>query len=940
METRQSVLFVAVLPECARAVYVRVPSGLDLITTTLDSRVTAIRTRIGLAAVAGGFFAILPQADCAAADMPRPDQQVYFGNCTALARGPVCLLPDDGRLLIWVSHPAPVTVTADNRPVQPQLADPADGGTRYTLEIPADARRLKVSAGDAMLLDLAVDRRSHDETLTRAWSLLREGQLDEAEALLGPITEGPHAGETTALLGRIALSRGETDAARHHLERAMDINLRTGEHYAGLRDATVLSYLEMHKTRRFDRARIALQRFVPPTPGHAESRYFLDNFLGLVAINSGDARSALAHLQAAVRQADRMGWDRRSLNAGMVLAVQLQQLGRRDDAIDLLESWRHRIPADSRPCERADYYTNLGWTRLLLLETGARAADPTPDLTTALTLYQEHCSADSRVNGWINLALAAFHAGHLELAAAHLESARNEIPSPELRMLLWSNDIDARIALARGDAQLALTRYHALEALASATLSPSARWRAAVGRAAALDALGQPTDALAAYAEAEQQLDGDIFRVPLDAGRESLMAARDWATRRHIDLALRVDDVELAFDLTRRARARVLRSVSTGRTTAGLSPDARQQWERALAEYATIRDAMSEDNALSWSLPADELARLEQLNRERGDSLKRILDEAISALGSADLDQHFRPARDGELVLAFHPLAKGWAAFARSTNGLEGRVTQCPDNEPAETATCLIATFADAIDDADTLRLLPIGALRNVDFHALRLGDDVLTAKVAVTYGADLAESPRQASVSRDKNRRALIVADPRGDLAAARTEAARVATALDGAGGWSYRTLSGEAATDRAVRNGLAGTALFHYAGHARFLGPRGWDSELALAGDSAFSVSDILAMDQVPATVILSGCETARTSDDTPPETIGLANAFLAAGSTTVVAATRPVNDTTAQSLVQGFYAHWSDVGAPEALRRAQLALREKQPDSDWAAFRLVAH
>ena len=119
------------------------------------------------------------------------------------------------------------------------------------------------------------------------------------------------------------------------------------------------------------------------------------------------------------------------------------------------------------------------------------------------------------------------------------------------------------------------------------------------------------------------------------------------------------------------------------------------------------------------------------------------------------------------------------------------------------------------------------------------------------------------------------------------------------------------------------------------------GWDSVLPLAESSDLTLGDILALTHAPRWVVLSGCETARTGTATPAESLGLAQAFLAAGSASVLAAVRPVADETAASLVDGFYRAWTQATpASAALRAAQLALRASDPAADWASFRIVEH
>jgi CHAT domain-containing protein len=238
---------------------------------------------------------------------------------------------------------------------------------------------------------------------------------------------------------------------------------------------------------------------------------------------------------------------------------------------------------------------------------------------------------------------------------------------------------------------------------------------------------------------------------------------------------------------------------------------------------------------------------------------------------------------------------------------------------------------------AGQIRVLPYGVLRNVDFHALPFAGDVLLATAPVVYGLDL---PAPADGA-EPGARALVVADPRGDLPAARREAERVTAALEAHRQWTAETLAGPAALAGALRARLGEVDLFHYAGHAVFGGPGGWDSVLPLAGSSDLTLGDILALARAPRWVVLSGCETGRSGAAAPAESLGLAQAFLAAGSASVLAAVRPVADETAAALVEGYYRAWSRATpAAQALRTAQLALRARDPQADWSSFRVVEH
>jgi CHAT domain-containing protein len=185
----------------------------------------------------------------------------------------------------------------------------------------------------------------------------------------------------------------------------------------------------------------------------------------------------------------------------------------------------------------------------------------------------------------------------------------------------------------------------------------------------------------------------------------------------------------------------------------------------------------------------------------------------------------------------------------------------------------------------------------------------------------------------------ALLVSDPQGNLAAARQERTTVATAVRAWGsGWTLHLLDGPDAGAGKVRRALPDAALFHYAGHGTFAGVAGWDSALKLA-ESSLTLGDLLALRHAPAWVVLSACDAAHSSDQAPGEGIGIAQAFLLAGSQEVIAATRPVPDRTARDLVGEMYRGWQPgADLPRQFLRAQRACMKRDPAPDCMSFRLL--
>ncbi len=906
--------------------------------------------RSGAWALARVLLAAVCAAGCGAQRQVEPLRVEIAGCRTVLASG-ACVLPESHKLRLWVEAPAAVRLELSAG--GEKLAGPGvevDGGRRFELEIPEAAAELTVSTPDdegrpPWALALASAR--EPDWLRRAAELRRAGELEAARRLLAErAPAGPPAerGTALAMMARIDLRGGEPDRAKELLERAIRDHREAGRIFDEHKDMAVLVHLEIQE-RDFSAARALLDALTPASRP-AEVAYFAAYYQGLLASKVGDSRSALHHLRQAARQARRLGLTRERRFAEQVLAWNLQRLGRSREAAALFSRLQRDDAPRADPCSRAKLLSNRGWSLLLALEAGEAGDDPRPLLTEALEIWAADSAkcflaAEERVNGYLNLALAELHAGRPAAARSALGQARELDRSPRVLHLLWRLDIEGRLALGSGRAAEALEHYAELDRLAASAVSPEARWRAAVGRARSHEALGERPAALLALAEAEALLDEESLQVPFDAGRETFLARRQAATRLHLDLLLDSERLAEAFAAARRSRSRALRGLRRGDRLAALTPEEQVRWDQATREYLDLRDQLDAEAAADWRLPADRLSRALERRSPKRRELRRILDRALAVL-DARAPGHRDPLpalAEDEAVLAYHPLTEGWVAFAAAAGGVVARRLDLGEDvlaAPQELAARLLAPFAAQIAGARRVRVLPYGVLRGVDFHALPFDGDVLLAARPVVYGLDL----RPASTVPPEARTAVLVADPAGDLPAARAEAAAVRRALDRSpGAWTVHMLSGAEAHGDAVRLALPGATLFHYAGHGSFAGRGGWESALPLAAGSRLTLSDVLALERLPDSVVLSGCETGRSAREAPLASIGLAHAFLAAGSRQVAAAVRPVADREAADLVAEVYRRaGAEIDLAGALRHAQLAWRRRAPQADWQSFRVI--
>ena len=177
-------------------------------------------------------------------------------------------------------------------------------------------------------------------------------------------------------------------------------------------------------------------------------------------------------------------------------------------------------------------------------------------------------------------------------------------------------------------------------------------------------------------------------------------------------------------------------------------------------------------------------------------------------------------------------------------------------------------------------------------------------------------------------------------------------------AGEFGGTQLTGRAATERAVLDGVTGASVIHLATHAFAFSSdaRVLDSFIALAPDSAaggagadgrLTVGEVL--DGLPALgaelVVLSACQTGLGNLKQAEGTVGLQRAFLARGARSVLVSLWNVSDEATELLMRRFYTHWlrdpDQPGKAEALRRAQQDVRAVPRFADpryWAAFQLV--
>jgi tetratricopeptide (TPR) repeat protein len=244
--------------------------------------------------------------------------------------------------------------------------------------------------------------------------------------------------------------------------------------------------------------------------------------------------------------------------------------------------------------------------------------------------------------------------------------------------------------------------------------------------------------------------------------------------------------------------------------------------------------------------------------------------------------------------------------------------------------------LSDGTGAQGKLVIVPHGLLHQIPFHALFDGERYLLERFEISYtpSARVYTLCQQKYPQRVSNNQALVMSVPDPLIPAVTREARAVARHLPGA-----EVLNDGRATTDALRSASSGCDVLHLACHGLFRADNPMFSSLKLH-DAWLTAADIMQLDLSGALVTLSACESGRSEVFAGDELIGLTRAFLGVGASTLVVSLWLVQDEATAALMERYYERLRDGAGPaEALRAAQLAIKDERPHPYyWAPFVLV--
>ncbi len=889
-------------------------------------------------------------AACAADSPPPPPWQVEVAGCETWLTGPSCAIGQKS-LQIWVSHADfPFEVFLDGQKMAVKPAQVMEG-LSFEIQVPSGAQKQKLALlrPHADPFELVLVPSPRPSWYNAVATLFRAGDFAAAQQLAKEQAERSAPWENY-FAARIAHQRDERPEAARLASRNADLWLAADLPGQAINDLVFAAQMLavdadfIASRQRLVKARETLEALSPGQSLPLRPHFLLGLQEATLAFMTADFRGALTALEQldAFRRHGLLAADECS-DLDQLRATVLGELGRFEEAAELLAELEP-LAAELTPARRADLAMNRGWIALLGGEAGKPLGDAKPFFEEAWRFFSEYGNDDVKLNCKLNLMAAEMLAGRYPAARKYLEEAAPFRAKADADRRGALAELEARLLLREGKVKASLERYEELDRN-SGNETPALHWQVLVGKAQAESALGRSQQALESFERAELLEDRELLAIPIDQGRETFLARRQNATRSHLGILLAQGQSGLAQDLVRHKRAQALRLLQRDEIVASLDPTRRERWDQAAREYQRrARDLDHAEPVPGSQRPEPQRQepqsrRLSSPSAERSTELAALLDQTLADLGLPNEPPSPSPPRPGELDLTFFSLEDSWLLFADDGDGKPRieKVETAPGTDIAAIAPELLRRVREQIHRSERVKIYAWGDL---DYHALLFEGRPLVEAKPIVYGVDaghFAEDP----VQEKHPRRVLLVGDPSGTLLSVENEIATARKTLSRRAGFALGpVLLQRDAEAGKVKAALEQTDFFHFAGHSHFYPAAGSQSRIALRGGD-LSAGDLLAGRKGPAQVVLSSCSAGQAARSSGVEGLGLAQAFVLAGSRQVLAAIRDVNDQDAAALIAALYEYLDktdgEIDLAAALREAQMATSRAKPSSDWQAFRV---
>ncbi len=425
-----------------------------------------------------------------------------------------------------------------------------------------------------------------------------------------------------------------------------------------------------------------------------------------------------------------------------------------------------------------------------------------------------------------------------------------------------------------------------------------------------------------AYRQAIETLEAMRGRIESESVKISLLGARQQAYHAMVLLCLRQGDVAEAFHFAERARSRAFLDILAAR-----DPSLAAQTIEPVMSLAEVQAALPADACIVEYFTTGVV--------ERGDNIINHLPPHNAGLR----DYLLPPSRTLAFVVTSDDVqVRELPISPNSLRPSEADALPGPRFlQPAirrRLCQALIEPLADLMDGRQSVTLIPHGTLHYVPFLALTDADGEPFLRAD---GPEIAFAPsatvlfRHCQPVRDPAPEPCLAlgyngptGTPRPPLAHAEAEAESVVHITGG------QALTGPVSKKDTLFQTVGQWRWLHLSCHGRFNPANPLASDLQLAEDESLTALDILTHLRLRTELVtLSACSSGVSRVMRGDELIGLARAFITAGTPALVCTLWQVEEVSTRILLEHFYrdlvAEEKRANKAAALKRAQLYLRE---------------
>lgn len=538
--------------------------------------------------------------------------------------------------------------------------------------------------------------------------------------------------------------------------------------------------------------------------------------------------------------------------------------------------------------------------------------------------------------------------------------------------------LEGEVTRVRGEPEQAIARYQSAADLQRELRDPELGWRIWYGTGQALESLGKSDEALTSYKKAVELIEETRSAIKEERFRAGYIEERYQVYVALVELLLRLGNPADAFFYSEKLRARAYFDQLGKSQQEGADRSRQEQTNELREQMAKLREkiekeysaAEKERHQQELELFSQELERTQTAYEEL---LEAAHDEQVGS-NATDVPGALAIQRripNGTALLEYVIGKQFLSTLIITQDSIHGSSVQVgvdqltarvdlfrdlilsksPEwTEPGKGLMTLLITPLKRdgyLRHIERLVIVPDGVLNYVPFSALPthgsrvLGDDFVVAYLPAA-GAMLHERSAERGTGT-----LLALAPSASHLPNAVSEVRSIGQLFPN----GSRVVSGNRATKTLFKQIAGDYDFVHLATHGSLNRNAPWLSTLQLEpdaqSDGRLELYEILDLKLHARLVTLSACETALGSgyfSDTPAgdEFVGMARAFLGAGSQSVLASLWAVNDASTRELMVRFYRNLQQFDGPEALARAQREIRRanlryREPYY-WAPFVLV--